>query len=57
MTERRGSARKLAAALIHRADTLMYDAKGRDADAVQRCAVQIQDGALTDIDEHGLFKR
>ena len=57
MTERRGSARKLAAALIHRADTLMYDAKGRDADAVQRCAVQIQDGELTDIDDHDLFKR
>jgi diguanylate cyclase (GGDEF)-like protein len=57
MTERRGSARKLAAALIHRADTLMYDAKGRDADAVQRCAVQIQDGELSDIDDHDLFKR
>jgi diguanylate cyclase (GGDEF)-like protein len=57
MTERRGSARKLAAALIHRADTLMYDAKGRDADAVQRCAVQIQDGDLTDIDDQDLFKR
>jgi diguanylate cyclase (GGDEF)-like protein len=57
MTERRGSARKLAAALIHRADTLMYDAKGRDADAVQRCAVQIHDGELSDIDDHDLFKR
>ena len=57
MTERRGSARKLAAALIHRADTLMYDAKGRDADAVQRCAVQIQDGELSDIDDEDLFKR
>ena len=57
MTERRGSARKLSAALIHRADTLMYDAKGRDADAVQRCAVQIQDGELTDIDDPDLFKR
>ena len=57
MTERRGSARKLAAALIHRADTLMYDAKGRDADAVQRCAVQIQDGELSDIDDQDLFKR
>ena len=57
MTERRGSARKLAAALIHRADTLMYDAKGRDADAVQRCAVQIQDGELADIDDQHLFER
>ena len=33
IAERRGVARKLAAELIHRADTLMYGAKGKRADA------------------------
>src|SRR6186997_2569865 len=49
VSERRGVARKLAAELIHRADTLMYDAKGRRADEVHRCAVRVQNGELVDI--------
>lgn len=57
VTERRGAARKLAAALIHRADTLMYDAKGRRADEVQRCAVQVEQGDLVDIAGEGVFDR
>jgi diguanylate cyclase (GGDEF)-like protein len=57
VTERRGAARKLAAALIHRADTLMYDAKGRRADAVQRCAVDVVDGELVDIPGDEPFER
>jgi diguanylate cyclase (GGDEF)-like protein len=56
-TERRGAARKLAAALIHRADTLMYDAKGRRADEVQRCAVRVDQGELVDIADGELFER
>ena len=57
VTERRGAARKLAAALIHRADTLMYDAKGRRADHVQRCAVHVEHGELVDIPSDELFER
>ena len=49
VSERRGVARKLAAELIHRADTLMYDAKGRRADEVHRCAVRVRGGELVDI--------
>lgn len=49
VSERRGVARKLAAELIHRADTLMYDAKGRRVDEVRRCAVRVQDGELVEI--------
>ena len=55
VAERRGVARKLAAQLIHRADTLMYDAKGRRSDIVHRCAVCVEDGALKDIDTAGVF--
>jgi diguanylate cyclase (GGDEF)-like protein len=54
--ERRGVARKLAAELIHRADTLMYDAKGRRVDAVQRCAVRVDHGALHDLTDEHLFE-
>jgi diguanylate cyclase (GGDEF)-like protein len=57
VNERRGVARKLSAELIHRADTLMYDAKGRDADRVQRCAVTVENGALVDLTDDGLFER
>jgi diguanylate cyclase (GGDEF)-like protein len=57
VNERRGVARKLAAELIHRADTLMYDAKGRRADRVQRCAVKVDAGALMEITEDELFER
>ena len=47
--ERRGVARKLAAELIHRADTLMYDAKGRSAEHVYATAVRVEDGQLAEI--------
>ena len=47
--ERRGVARKLAAELIHRADTLMYDAKGTRADHVYATAVRIERGELAEI--------
>jgi len=50
VADRRGVARKLAADLIHRADQLMYDAKGRKADHVFQTAVEVRDGALTGID-------
>ncbi len=49
VAERRGVARKLAAELIHRADQLMYDAKGRKADRVHPVAVEVNDGALIEI--------
>ena len=55
--ERRGVARKLAAELIHRADTLMYDAKGRRAVKVQRCAVRVDSGNLVDLTGDDLFER
>ena len=57
VSERRGVARKLAAELIHRADTLMYDAKGRRADRVQRCAVKVEHGELVEITDDDLFER
>ncbi|OFW03846.1 MAG: hypothetical protein A3H96_06605 [Acidobacteria bacterium RIFCSPLOWO2_02_FULL_67_36] len=49
VAERRGVARKLATELIHRADQLMYDAKGRKADHVHPTAVRVQHGGLVDI--------
>jgi diguanylate cyclase (GGDEF)-like protein len=49
VAERRGHARKLAADLIHRADTLMYTAKGTRAEHVHSCAVEVQDGELVDV--------
>jgi diguanylate cyclase (GGDEF)-like protein len=55
VAERRGVARKLAADLIHRADTLMYDAKGRRAEEVHRCAVRVEHGELVDIKEADVF--
>ncbi|CAN5467775.1 hypothetical protein BH23ACI1_BH23ACI1_30470 [soil metagenome] len=51
VTERRGVARKLAAELIHKADQLMYNAKGQRAERVHRSAVRIVDGGLVDIPE------
>ncbi|MEX2662458.1 MAG: GGDEF domain-containing protein [Vicinamibacterales bacterium] len=57
VSERRGVARKLAAELIHRADTLMYDAKGRQADVVHRCAVRVHGGELVNITGDDLFER
>src|SRR5215203_736961 len=50
VAERRGVARKLAAELIHRADTLMYGAKGKRAEHVYATAVQIENGQLTELD-------
>ena len=49
VAERRGVARKLAAELIHRADTLMYDAKGKRAEHVYATAVRVDHGELVDI--------
>ena len=49
VTERRGIARKLAADLIHRADQLMYGAKGQRAERVHRAAVQVVEGVIVDI--------
>ena len=48
IAERRGVARKLAAELIHQADTLMYGAKGKRAEHVYATAVQIQNGQLVE---------
>jgi len=50
IAERRGVARKLAAELIHRADTLMYGAKGKRAEHVYATAVQIANGQLSELD-------
>jgi diguanylate cyclase (GGDEF)-like protein len=49
VAERRGVARKLAAELIHRADTLMYDAKGKRAAHVHSTAVAVEHGELVEI--------
>ena len=51
VAERRGVARKLAAELIHRADTLMYDAKGRRSDRVHPSAVRVENGELIEVRE------
>jgi diguanylate cyclase (GGDEF)-like protein len=50
IAERRGVARKLAAELIHQADTLMYGAKGKRAEHVYATAVRIQNGQLAELD-------
>ena len=50
VAERRGVARKLAAELIHRADTLMYDAKGRRSDRVHPSAVKVENGVLVEVE-------
>jgi diguanylate cyclase (GGDEF)-like protein len=55
VAERRGVARKLAAELIHRADTLMYDAKGRRSDQVHPSAVRVENGELVEI--HDTFTK
>src|SRR6185436_8041913 len=49
VAERRGVARKLSADLIHRADQLMYNAKGQKADHVRACAVRVVNGELAEI--------
>jgi len=48
--ERRGVALKLAAELIQRADTLMYDAKELKSAHVHTTAVRVVDGRLVDIE-------
>ena len=48
--ERRGVARKLAADLIQRADTLMYDAKGSKSTHVHMVAVRVVDGQLAEVE-------
>jgi diguanylate cyclase (GGDEF)-like protein len=55
IAERRGVARKLAAELIHRADTLMYGAKGKRAEHVYATAVQVKNGQLVELE--GAFDR
>src|SRR5919109_3168766 len=49
VAERRGVARKLAAELIQRADTLMYNAKGKRANHVHSTAVGVDRGELVEI--------
>jgi diguanylate cyclase (GGDEF)-like protein len=49
VAERRGVARKLASELIHRADTLMYGAKGKRAEHVYTTAVRVENGELVEI--------
>ena len=49
VADRRGVARMLAADLIHRADQLMYDAKGTKAEHVHQTAVEVRDGLLVEI--------
>jgi len=51
IAERRGVARKLAAELINRADTLMYGAKGKRAEHVYATAVQIQNSQLAELSD------
>lgn len=55
VSERRGVARKLAAKLIQRADTLMYDAKGQHAARVHSAAVRVENGELVEMP--GEFER
>jgi diguanylate cyclase (GGDEF)-like protein len=50
VAERRGVARRLAADLIHRADTLMYVAKTQRSSQVHSTSVRVQDGALVETD-------
>jgi diguanylate cyclase (GGDEF)-like protein len=49
VTERRGAARALSSELIHRADQLMYEAKGVRAATVHSAAVRVENGGLIDI--------
>jgi diguanylate cyclase (GGDEF)-like protein len=49
VTERRGVARKLAADIIHRADQLMYSAKGQRAAHIYMVCARVQDGELVEI--------
>jgi diguanylate cyclase (GGDEF)-like protein len=53
VAERRGVARQIAAELIQRADTLMYEAKTRRSERVHATAVAVEGGALVDISGSG----
>jgi len=53
VAERRGAARQLAAELIKRADTLMYEAKSRRSERVYATAVAVEDGNLVEIAGRG----
>ena len=53
VAERRGVARQIAAELIQRADTLMYEAKTRRSERVHATAVAVEGGALVDITGSG----
>jgi diguanylate cyclase (GGDEF)-like protein len=57
VAERRGVARKLAAELIHRADKLMYDAKGRQSTHVHPSAVRVLHGELAELPNAGTLFR
>jgi hypothetical protein len=48
VAERRGVARKVASELIHRADTLMYEAKSQRSTHVHSAIVEVANGALVD---------
>jgi diguanylate cyclase (GGDEF)-like protein len=49
VAERRGVAQKLASALIDKADTLMYEAKGSRSAHVHSVAVRVENGTLVDV--------
>jgi diguanylate cyclase (GGDEF)-like protein len=49
VADRRGVARSLAAELIQRADTLMYEAKSRQSGRVHTTAVAFENGVLIDL--------
>ena len=51
LTERRSSARRLASALIERADQVMYEAKGDRANHIYLVRVHVEDGKLSEITE------
>ena len=49
ISERRGNARRIADALIQRADELMYEAKGQHAGHIHFLRARVESGALLDI--------
>lgn len=51
IAERRAIARDMAAALLQRADTLMYAAKGEHARHIYLTRVRIEDGSLVEIED------
>jgi diguanylate cyclase (GGDEF)-like protein len=53
VAERRFIARRIAADLIQRADTLMYKAKGQRANHIYLLRARIENGGLVDITEDG----